>query len=60
MSREQANELVTRLYALYEPDHAAKPIGKEFSEVYNVETVEPTPEWQGTYRKSGLSWSSWA
>ena len=54
MSREQANELVTRLYALYEPDHAAKPIGKEFSEVYNVETVEPTPEWQGTYEEVWL------
>ena len=25
------------------------PIGKPFEEVYDIDKVEPTPEWQGTY-----------
>ena len=49
MSREQANDLVKSLYKLYEPDLATKPIGKPFEEVYNIETIKPTPEWQGMY-----------
>ncbi len=49
MPRQQANELAQRLYARYAPEHASKPIGQEFSQVYNVETVQPTPEWQGLY-----------
>lgn len=49
MSREQANELVKTLYAIYEPDLNTKPIGKPFEEVYDVDNVEPTAEWQGMY-----------
>jgi methylamine--corrinoid protein Co-methyltransferase len=49
MGREQANELVERLYARYEPDLDAKPIGQPFEEVYDIQRVEPTPEWQATY-----------
>ncbi len=26
-----------------------KPIGKPFEEVYDIDKVEPTPEWQGMY-----------
>ena len=51
MGREEANELVKRLYAEYEPDLDAKPIGQPFEEVYDVQRVEPTPEWQATYEK---------
>lgn len=49
MSREQADDLVTRLYKLYEPELEKKPIGQPFEEVYDVDNVEPTAEWQGTY-----------
>jgi methylamine--corrinoid protein Co-methyltransferase len=49
MSREQANELVKRLIALYLADLPNNPVGKPFEEVYDVEKVEPTPEWQGIY-----------
>jgi len=49
MSREQANELVSQLVAIYEPDIKTKPIGKPFEEVYDVDNIEPTPEWQGMY-----------
>jgi hypothetical protein len=37
------------LVALYEKDLPNNPIGKPFEEVYDVENVEPTPEWQGMY-----------
>jgi methylamine--corrinoid protein Co-methyltransferase len=49
MSREQANELVKSLLDLYEPELPSKPIGKPFEEVYDIDHVEPTAEWQGTY-----------
>jgi methylamine--corrinoid protein Co-methyltransferase len=49
MSRDQANEIVTQLVAEYEPELEKKPIGKPFEEVYNVETIQPTPEWAGIY-----------
>ena len=49
MTREEGNEIVKRLVALYEPDLETNPKGQPFEEVYNMDTVEPTPEWQGTY-----------
>jgi methylamine---corrinoid protein Co-methyltransferase len=49
LTRLQANEFVGRLVALYKPEMVNKPIGKPFEEVYDVEKVEPTAEWQGTY-----------
>lgn len=51
MGREEANELVERLYAKYEPDLNTKPIGRPFEEVYDVQRVQPTPEWQAMYEK---------
>ncbi len=49
MSREQANEAVKRLLSLYEPDLPTNPIGRPFDEVYDIEKVRPTAEWQGMY-----------
>jgi methylamine--corrinoid protein Co-methyltransferase len=49
MSRLQANELVKRLLTIYEPDLKTNPVGKPFEEVYDVENVKPTSEWQGMY-----------
>jgi len=49
MDREQANEIVKKLAGLYEPILKEKPIGKPFDEVYDVERIRPTPEWQGMY-----------
>jgi methylamine--corrinoid protein Co-methyltransferase len=48
-SREQANEIVQQLYAIYGPGIPSKPKGKPFEQVYDVDSVEPTPEWQGMY-----------
>lgn len=49
MSRSQADELVQRLLAIYEPALPTNPIGRPFEEVYDVDNVEPTPEWQGMF-----------
>ena len=49
MKREEADELVKQLIPLYENDIENKPIGKPFEEVYNIDTIEPTAEWQGMY-----------
>ena len=49
MSREEANALLKRLIPIYEPDLESEPIGKPFEEVYDLDRLEPTPKWQGTY-----------
>jgi methylamine--corrinoid protein Co-methyltransferase len=49
MSRAEADELVQRIVPLYEPDLPTDPVGLPFEEVYDVDNVEPTPEWQGMY-----------
>jgi len=50
-SREQANETVKKLLAIYEDDLTTKPIGKPFQEVYDLKTLRPTPEWLGIYHE---------
>lgn len=49
MSRQDADSLVRQLIARYEDELDQRPVGQYFSEVYDVETLEPTPEWQATY-----------
>ena len=49
ISRELANEIVIHLAEKYEPGLSQKPAGKSFEEVYNLENIEPTSEWQGLY-----------
>jgi len=49
LSRGQANEIVKQLKEKYEPGLSEQPAGKPFEEVYDLETITPTPEWQGLY-----------
>jgi methylamine--corrinoid protein Co-methyltransferase len=49
MTRAEANEIVEQIIPLYVDDLEKKPIGKPFEEVYDIDKVEPTPEWQGMY-----------
>ncbi len=49
MSREQANEIVKKLLDIYGPILKSKPTGKPFEQVYDINTIKPTPEWQGMY-----------
>lgn len=51
MSREQADEIVKKLLAIYEEDLPSKPIGKPFQEVYDMKTLQPTAEWLGMYHE---------
>ena len=51
MSREEANAIVNRLLALYEPGLKDSPIGKPFDEVYDLSALQPTPEWLGMYEE---------
>ena len=49
MTRKQANAIVAKLVKLYESVLPNKPIGKPFEDVYDLDKLEPTPEWQGMY-----------
>jgi methylamine--corrinoid protein Co-methyltransferase len=49
MTRAEVNEIVKQIIPLYVDDLDKKPIGKPFEEVYDVDNVEPTPEWQDMY-----------
>lgn len=49
LTREHANELAAQLVPLYQAELKKRPVGKPFEEVYDIENVEPTPEWQSTY-----------
>lgn len=51
MSRQQANEIVARAVAEYEPHIGTKPVGKPFWEVYDALTLKPSEEWLGIYSK---------
>jgi methylamine--corrinoid protein Co-methyltransferase len=51
MSREQADGIVKKLLAIYESDLPSKPIGKPFQEVYDLLTLQPTPDWLGLYQE---------
>ena len=49
MERGEANEIVSRLVALYETELKERHVGRPFEQVYDVESVRPTVEWQGMY-----------
>lgn len=49
MSRAEADEIVKQIIPLYVDELDKEPFGKPFEEVYDIDNVEPTPEWQGMY-----------
>lgn len=53
MTRAQANEIVLKLLEKYEHVFKMedKNVGKRFDESYNMETIEPVPEWQAMYEE---------
>jgi len=50
MSRAEGNQLVNKLVTRYRDGLPSADIGKHFRETYNLDTLEPTPEWQATYQ----------
>jgi len=51
MKRDAANDMVKELLNKYEEKIPEAPIGKKFQELFNVETLEPTPEYYDLYYK---------
>lgn len=51
MTRDEANDLVTRIVACYADDLDKRPIGKRFDEVYDPVLVKPTEEWLSIYEE---------
>ena len=49
LTREQSNEFLSQIIPLYQNELEKKPIGQPFEDVYDIEKVEPTAAWQGTY-----------
>lgn len=51
VSRAEGNAIVQKLVAKFRDKLPTADIGKHFRETYNLDTLEPTPEWQGTYEE---------
>ncbi|OGO39588.1 MAG: hypothetical protein A2W35_19950 [Chloroflexi bacterium RBG_16_57_11] len=51
MSRSQADEIVRRAIAQYDPVLGTRPVGLPFDRVYDPACVKPTPDWHDIYEK---------
>lgn len=52
MSREEADPIVLQLIDKFKDEQKLLKKGKPFDECYDLETLEPTAEWQGVYEKA--------
>ena len=59
VSREQAEGIVQKAVAKYEPELTGKPFGKPFPELYDVTTLRPKPEWLAMYDRVKLEVAGW-
>jgi methylamine--corrinoid protein Co-methyltransferase len=59
MSRDQAEGIVQKAVAQYEPHLSERPFGQPFDELYDLTTVQPTPEWLATYDKVKETVAGW-
>lgn len=51
LTRADADPMVRYLFAKYRDNQKNQPIGKPFQEVYHLETMQPTAEWQDIYEE---------
>jgi hypothetical protein len=53
LTRAEADPLVKKLVPLYAEKQKLGPAmaGKHFTEAYDIETIQPTPEWQAIYEE---------
>lgn len=49
MTREEANTLVKKLVSQYEKQIPEAPLGKKFSEIYDVAKVKPLSDYRKMY-----------
>jgi methylamine--corrinoid protein Co-methyltransferase len=59
LSRIQAEDIVQRAVAAYEPIMAEKPVGKSFEKVYDLDTIRPKEEWLAIYNRVKDEAASW-
>jgi methylamine--corrinoid protein Co-methyltransferase len=52
ITRKDASKIVNKLLDFYEKDIKTAPKGKSFRECYDIETVQPTEEYTGLWKKS--------
>jgi methylamine--corrinoid protein Co-methyltransferase len=58
LGRKEANEIVKRILSRYEARMADAPLGKKFSECYDLARVEPTAEYLALYDRVKLDLES--
>jgi methylamine--corrinoid protein Co-methyltransferase len=51
LTREQGNEIIGKLLPKYEDAIFNPPNGSSFQDLYDVESLEPKPEWKAMERK---------
>jgi methylamine---corrinoid protein Co-methyltransferase len=56
LTRREANRIVLKLVESYEKMSADAPIGKTFSECYDVDKVQPTDEYESLFAKKKREW----
>ena len=54
MSRSDVNKIVKKIVSVYEKDIPNAPLGKKFSEIYDMERVTPLPEYMDVLKKIQL------
>ena len=52
LTRLEADGVVKKLVKRYEERHKTIQKGKSFTECYDLESLKPTPEWQGMYENA--------
>jgi methylamine--corrinoid protein Co-methyltransferase len=56
LSRKEANRIVLKLVESYEKRYPEAPIGKTFSECYQMDAIRPTDEYESLYEKKKKEW----
>jgi methylamine---corrinoid protein Co-methyltransferase len=52
LNRKEADPIVKKLFNKYQDGLKEMKSGKHFRDVYNLDKLEPTPEWMGMYEKA--------
>ncbi len=52
LTRKEADPIINKLTDKYKDNHKTIRAGKSFSEAYDLETLQPTDEWQNMYEEA--------
>ena len=59
MSRKDGDVIVRKLVEKYRDGQAQQKVGKHFAEAYNLETLQPSDEWQRIYDEACQEFKDW-